>query len=41
MARGLLHDLLLTGDRSAVDLAMRTYAAEAVAHRLLGSGPPD
>ena len=41
MARGLLHDLLLTGDRPAVDLAMRTYAAEAVAHRLLGSSPPD
>jgi AcrR family transcriptional regulator len=28
VARGLLHDLLLTGDREGVDRAMRTYAAE-------------
>jgi AcrR family transcriptional regulator len=34
VARGLLHDLLLSGDRSAVDAAMRTYAAEAIASRL-------
>jgi AcrR family transcriptional regulator len=30
VARGLLHDLLLTGDRSAVDAAMRSYARTAV-----------
>ena len=31
VARGLLHDLLLTGDRARVDAAMRRYAAETVA----------
>jgi AcrR family transcriptional regulator len=31
MARGLLHDLLLTGDRPGVDQAMQAYAADAVA----------
>jgi AcrR family transcriptional regulator len=30
VARGLLHDLLLTGDRTAVDAAMRSYARTAV-----------
>jgi len=35
VARGLLHDLLLTGDRLGVDAAMRRYAKEAVA-TLLG-----
>jgi AcrR family transcriptional regulator len=30
VARGLLHDLLLTGDRSGVDAAMRSYARTAV-----------
>jgi AcrR family transcriptional regulator len=35
VARGLLHDLLLTGDRRAVDRAMQRYAADAV-ERLLG-----
>ncbi|MGC4109458.1 MAG: helix-turn-helix domain-containing protein [Nocardioides sp.] len=35
VARGLLHDLLLTGDREGVDRAMRAYAAETVA-RMLG-----
>jgi AcrR family transcriptional regulator len=35
VARGLLHDLLLTGDRRAVDAAMTRYARDAVA-RLLG-----
>ena len=35
VARGLLHDLLLTGDRRAVDAAMTGYARDAVA-RLLG-----
>jgi AcrR family transcriptional regulator len=34
-ARGLLHDLLLTGDRRAVDAAMTQHAQETVA-RLLG-----
>jgi AcrR family transcriptional regulator len=38
VARGLLHDLLLTGDRQAVDLAMQQYVADAVA-RLLGPAP--
>jgi AcrR family transcriptional regulator len=35
VARGLLHDLLLTGDRRGVDAAMRQYARETVA-ALLG-----
>jgi AcrR family transcriptional regulator len=35
MARGLLHDLLLTGDRPGVDQAMQAYAADAVARLLL------
>ncbi len=35
VSRGLLHDLLLTGDRRAVDRAMRQHATETVA-RLLG-----
>ena len=35
VARGLLHDLLLTGDRKDVDTAMRQYAGETV-ERLLG-----
>lgn len=30
VARGLLHDLLLTGDRTAVDAAMRRYVALVV-----------
>jgi AcrR family transcriptional regulator len=34
VARGLLHDLLLTGDRPAIDRAMRAYAAETVARLL-------
>ena len=38
VSRGLLHDLLLTGDRRAVDRAMQQYAGEAVA-RLLGPPP--
>jgi AcrR family transcriptional regulator len=35
VARGLLHDLLLTGDRAGVDEAMRSYAADVV-RRLVG-----
>jgi AcrR family transcriptional regulator len=35
VSRGLLHDLLLTGDRAGVDRAMREYAADAIA-RMLG-----
>lgn len=35
MARGLLHDLLLTGDRARVDAAMRRYSRDAV-DRMLG-----
>lgn len=35
VARGLLHDLLLTGDRRGVDAAMTQHARETVA-RLLG-----
>jgi AcrR family transcriptional regulator len=35
VARGLLHDLLLTGDREAIDAAMRRYAEDTVA-RMLG-----
>ena len=35
VARGLLHDLLLTGDRRGVDAAMRQHARETVA-RMLG-----
>jgi AcrR family transcriptional regulator len=35
VARGLLHDLLLTGDRRAVDAAMTQHAQETVS-RLLG-----
>jgi AcrR family transcriptional regulator len=31
VARGLLHDLLLTGERGQVDAAMRAYAEQAVA----------
>jgi hypothetical protein len=31
VARGLLHDLLLTGDRKGVDAAMRRYAESTVA----------
>ena len=38
VSRGLLHDLLLTGDRRAVDRVMQRYAADAVA-RLLGPPP--
>ena len=38
VARGLLHDLLLTGERRAVDRAMQRYAADAV-ERLLGPAP--
>ena len=34
VSRGLLHDLLLTGDRRAVDRAMEQYAADTVAHLL-------
>jgi hypothetical protein len=34
VARGLLHDLLLTGDRRGVDAAMRQYARETVASLL-------
>jgi AcrR family transcriptional regulator len=34
-ARGLLHDLLLTGDRKRVDAAMRRYSRDAV-DRMLG-----
>lgn len=34
MARGLLLDLLVTGDRPAVDQAMATYAREAFAARV-------
>ena len=34
MARGLLLDLLVTGDRPAVDDAMATYAREALAARV-------
>jgi AcrR family transcriptional regulator len=34
IARGLLHDLLLTGDRAAVDGAMHAYAADTVARLL-------
>ncbi len=34
VARGLLHDLLLTGDRRGVDAAMRQYARETVASML-------
>ena len=35
VARGLLHDLLLTGDRVEVDAVMERYATETVA-RMLG-----
>ena len=35
VARGLLHDLLLTGDRRGVDAAMRQHAQETIA-RMLG-----
>ena len=35
VSRGLLHDLLLTGDRRGVDLAMQQYAGDAVT-RMLG-----
>jgi AcrR family transcriptional regulator len=35
VARGLLHDLLLTGDRSRVDAVMKRYVTETVA-RMLG-----
>ncbi len=35
VARGLLHDLLLTGERSQVDAVMERYVADTVA-RLLG-----
>jgi hypothetical protein len=35
MARGLLHDLLLTGDRKRVDAAMLRYS-EGVVERMLG-----
>jgi AcrR family transcriptional regulator len=38
VSRGLLHDLLLTGDRRAVDRAMQQYAGEAVG-RLLDPPP--
>ena len=36
-ARGLLHDLLLTGDRKRVDAAMRRYARDTVDRMLGGS----
>ena len=32
VARGLLHDLLLTGDREAVDTAMQRHATDVVSH---------
>jgi hypothetical protein len=35
VARGLLHDLLLTGERTQVDAAMRRYAEDTAA-RMLG-----
>jgi hypothetical protein len=35
MARGLLHDLLLTGDRERVDAAMERYS-RATVDRMLG-----
>jgi hypothetical protein len=35
MARGLLHDLLLTGDRERVDAAMERYSRAAV-DRMVG-----
>jgi hypothetical protein len=35
VARGLSHDLLLTGDRAEIDAVMRRYAEDAVV-RLLG-----
>jgi hypothetical protein len=35
VARGLLHDLLLTGERQQVDAAMQRYVAETVP-RMLG-----
>jgi len=34
VARGLLHDLLLSGEREQVDAAMRQYAEETVARRV-------
>jgi hypothetical protein len=34
VARGLLHDLLLTGERRKVDAAMRRYAEDTVARWL-------
>jgi hypothetical protein len=34
VARGLLHDLLLTGDRRGVDAAMKQYARGTVATML-------
>jgi AcrR family transcriptional regulator len=37
-ARGLLHDLLLTGDRTRVDAAMRRYSRDTV-DRMLGQMP--
>lgn len=40
IARGLLHELLLTGDRAAADEAMRTYAVQALADRVPAVNPP-
>jgi AcrR family transcriptional regulator len=39
VTRGLLHDLLLTGDREAVDAVMRDYADTIVASRTTGTRP--
>jgi AcrR family transcriptional regulator len=36
VARGLLHDLLLTGDRKVIDDLMRNYAEAAISARLAG-----
>jgi AcrR family transcriptional regulator len=36
LARGLLHDLLLTGERDEIDQLMRCYAEAAIAARLAG-----
>jgi AcrR family transcriptional regulator len=40
VARGLLHDLLLTGDRVAVDAAMRSHARTAVDALVGGESKP-
>ena len=39
MARGLLHDLLLTGDRVRVDAAMERYSREVVDRMVRGRTP--